>query len=151
MLSLRIDDRAFLNLIRKWLKAGILDTDGQVLHPVTGTPQGGIVSPTLANVYLHYALDLWFGRVVKPRCGGQTLMIRYADDFVCAFQYRDDAERFYKALPQLRGAPGNRRSYRERPSGSSLSSAYRLMSAPFTWRNYVKTLRESRRPRAQGS
>ncbi|MDZ7843050.1 MAG: reverse transcriptase domain-containing protein [Gammaproteobacteria bacterium] len=86
MVSLRIDDRAFLNLIRKWLKAGILDTDGQVLHPVTGTPQGGIVSPILANVYLHYALDLWFERVVKPHCGGQALIIRYADDFVCVRQ-----------------------------------------------------------------
>ena len=100
MLSLRIDDRAFLSLIRKWLKAGILDTDGQVLHPVTGTPQGGIVSPILANVYLHHALDLWFERVVKPRCGGQALLIRYADDYVCAFQYRRDAERFYRVMPK---------------------------------------------------
>lgn len=99
MLSLRVDDRAFLNLLRKWLKAGILDTDGQVLHPVTGTPQGGIVSPILANVYLHYALDLWFERVVKPRCGGQAILIRYADDFVCAFQYQHNAERFYRVLP----------------------------------------------------
>ena len=65
MLSLRIDDRAFLHLIRKWLKAGILETDGQVIHPDTGTPQGGVVSPVLANVYLHYALDLWFEKVVK--------------------------------------------------------------------------------------
>ena len=87
MLRLRIDDRAFLNLIRKWLKAGILDTDGQVVHPVTGTPQGGIVSPILSNVYLHYALDLWFERVVKPRCGGQALLIRYADD--CAPRRRE--------------------------------------------------------------
>ena len=100
MLRLRIDDRAFLDLIRKWLKAGILAPDGQVLHPVTGTPQGGIVSPILANVYLHYALDQWFERVVKPRCGGQALIIRYADDYVCAFQYREDAERFYRAQPK---------------------------------------------------
>jgi len=100
MLSLRIDDRAFLHLIRKWLKAGILDTDGQVLHPVAGTPQGGIVSPILANVYLHYALDLWFERVVKARCGGQAILIRYADDYVCAFQYRREAERFYRDMPQ---------------------------------------------------
>jgi len=60
MLEERINDRAFLRLIQKWLKAGILDTSGEVIHPATGTPQGGIVSPILANVYLHYALDLWF-------------------------------------------------------------------------------------------
>lgn len=100
MLSLRIDDKAFLSLIRQWLKAGILDTDGQILHPVTGTPQGGIVSPILANVYLHHVLDLWFERVVKPRCGGQAVLIRYADDYVCAFQYRRDAERFYRVMAQ---------------------------------------------------
>jgi RNA-directed DNA polymerase len=88
MLGERIDDRAFLGLIRKWLKAGILDTDGQVLHPDTGTPQGGIVSPVLANVYLHYALDLWFERVVKPHCRGKAMLCRYADDFVCAFASR---------------------------------------------------------------
>ena len=98
MLSLRIDDRAFLNLIRNWLKAGILETDGQVVHPVTGAPQGGIVSPILANVYLHYALDQWFERVVKPRCSGQAIIIRYADDYVCAFQYRGEAQRFYREL-----------------------------------------------------
>src|SRR2546430_644859 len=60
MLAQRIDDQAFLHLIRKWLKAGILDTDGKILDPETGTPQGGVISPILANVYLHYALDLWF-------------------------------------------------------------------------------------------
>ena len=63
MLAERIDDEPFLRLIKKWLKAGVLDTDGQVLRPESGTPQGGIVSPVLANVYLHYALDLWFERV----------------------------------------------------------------------------------------
>jgi RNA-directed DNA polymerase len=95
MLSLRIDDRAFLNLIRKWLKAGILETDGKVIHPETGTPQGGVVSPVLVNVYLHYALDLWFDKVVKPGCRGEALMWRFADDWVCAFRFREDAERFY--------------------------------------------------------
>ena len=103
MLSLRIDDRAFLNLIRKWLKAGILETDGNVVHPETGTPQGGIVSPVLANVYLHYALDLWFEKVVKPRCQGDAMICRYADDWVCAFRFREDAERFYRVLPKRLG------------------------------------------------
>ena len=100
MLELRIDDRAFIRLIKKWLRAGILDTDGQVLHPVTGTPQGGVVSPVLANVYLHHVVDLWFEKVVKPRCEGEVYLCRYADDFVCAFQYKRDAERFYRVLPK---------------------------------------------------
>ena len=100
MLSLRIDDGAFVRLIRKWLKAGILETDGQVLHPGAGTPQGGIISPVLANLYLHHVLDLWFDRVVKPRCRGEALLCRYADDFVCAFRYSEDANRFFAALPK---------------------------------------------------
>ena len=103
MLEERIDDRALMRLIKKWLKAGVLDTDGKVIHPVTGTPQGGIVSPILANVYLHYALDLWFHEVVKKRCRGEACLIRYADDFVCAFQYQEDAERFYNELGQTTG------------------------------------------------
>jgi group II intron reverse transcriptase/maturase len=100
MLSLRIDDRAFLHLIRKWLKAGILETDGKLMHPETGTPQGGVVSPVLANVYLHYALDLWFEEVVKSHSRGEAMMCRYADDWVCAFRFREDAEQFYRVLPK---------------------------------------------------
>lgn len=98
MLSKRIDDKPFLNLIRKWLKAGILETDGTVIHPVTGSPQGGIVSPILANIYLHYVLDVWFEEVVRPHCVGHVYLCRYADDFVCAFQKSEDAQRFYKVL-----------------------------------------------------
>lgn len=100
MLEQRVNDRALLGLIDQWLKSGILDTDGRVLHPETGTPQGGVISPILANVYLHYALDLWFEKVVKRHCRGRAMLIRYADDFVCAFQYREDAERFYSVLPK---------------------------------------------------
>ena len=100
MLEQRIDDKAFINLIRKWLKAGILDTDGKVIDANTGTPQGGIVSPVLANIYLHFALDLWFEKVVKRYCTGEVMLVRYADDFVCAFRYRDDAKRFYQELPE---------------------------------------------------
>lgn len=100
MLSLRIDDRAFLRLIRKWLKAGILERNGQVIHPESGTPQGGVISPVLANVYLHYALDLWVENVVKRHCRGETWLCRFADDWVGAFRYQEDAERFYRALPK---------------------------------------------------
>jgi group II intron reverse transcriptase/maturase len=106
MLEQRIDDRAFLNLIRKWLKAGILDTDGTILHPEMGTPQGGIISPVLANVYLHYALDLWFEKAVRKSRRGEAMMCRYADDFVCAFRYQEDAEYFYQALPERLGKFG---------------------------------------------
>jgi group II intron reverse transcriptase/maturase len=98
MLKERIDDKSFLRLIQKWLKAGIMDTDGQVIHPATGTPQGGIVSPILANLYLHYALDLWFETKIKPVCRGSALLIRFADDFVCAFQDKKDAELFHEPL-----------------------------------------------------
>jgi RNA-directed DNA polymerase len=94
MLSERIEDSTFLRLIKKWLKAGILEEDGKVIYPVTGTPQGGIVSAVLANIYLHYALDIWFEKVVKPRCEGEVMLMRYADDFVVCFQYHSDARRF---------------------------------------------------------
>jgi RNA-directed DNA polymerase len=106
MLQIRIDDHALLRLIQKWLKAGVLDTDGQVLHPATGTPQGGTVSPILADVYLHYALDVWFEKAVKTHCAGQARLVRYADDFVCAFENQTDAERFYRALGQRLGKFG---------------------------------------------
>jgi group II intron reverse transcriptase/maturase len=98
MLAQRVQDGAMLNLIRKWLRAGILEEDGQVIHPQTGTPQGGVISPVLANVYLHYALDLWFERVVRPSQQGRCQMVRYADDFVACFAYRHEAEAFEKGL-----------------------------------------------------
>jgi group II intron reverse transcriptase/maturase len=98
MLEERIADGAFLNLIRKWLRAGILEEDGKVIHPESGTPQGGVISPVLANIYLHYVLDLWFERVVKPEQQGRCRMIRFADDFVACFEYRHEAEAFEKAL-----------------------------------------------------
>src|SRR5947209_1803579 len=100
MLEQRIADGAFLNLIRKWLRAGILEEDGKVIHPQTGTPQGGVISPVLANIYLHYALDLWFERVVRPQQQGRCRMIRYADDFVACFEYRHEAEAFEKGLKE---------------------------------------------------
>jgi hypothetical protein len=87
-------------------QAGILDTSGEVIHPATGTPQGGIVSPILANVYLHYALDLRFEERIKRECSGEALIIRYADDFVCAFQYQQDAELYYQQLNERLGKFG---------------------------------------------
>jgi len=99
MLELRIDDRALMRLIKKWLKAGIMEPEGNVVDNEAGTPQGGIISPLLANVYLHYVLDLWFEKAVKKQLKGEGYIVRYADDFICMFQYKDDADRFYRALP----------------------------------------------------
>lgn len=98
MLEQRINDNSLLRLIRKWLKAGVLEPKGEVIHPITGTPQGGIISPILANIYMHYVLNLWFEKVVKKHCKGRALLCVYADDFIAAFQYREDATRFYNVL-----------------------------------------------------
>jgi RNA-directed DNA polymerase len=106
LLELRIDDEPFLRLIRKWLKAGILEPDGAVEYPEKGSPQGGIVSPILANVYLHHALDMWFEESVKTHCRGAAYLCRYADDFVCAFELETDAERFYNVLGNRLGKFG---------------------------------------------
>jgi group II intron reverse transcriptase/maturase len=106
MLAERIDDKATLWLIEKWLKAGVLETDGSVVHPITGTPQGGIISPLLANVYLHQVLDKWIQEEVLPRMNGEACLIRFADDFVCAFEKEEDAQRFYAVLGKRLGKYG---------------------------------------------
>lgn len=103
MLEERVSDRAFLGLIRKWLKAGVLETDGTVENPASGTPQGGIISPVLANIYLHYALDLWFEKVFRKDCGGEAFLVRYADDFVAGFRLRGDAYRFMNSMKERLG------------------------------------------------
>jgi group II intron reverse transcriptase/maturase len=99
MLDIRIGDGVIKKLIRKWLKAKILQEDGTITEPEEGSPQGSSISPILANVYLHYVLDLWFEKVVKPRCEGKAYLCRFADDFICAFRYKEDAQKFYGALP----------------------------------------------------
>jgi group II intron reverse transcriptase/maturase len=101
----RVGDPRLISLIRRWLKAGILE-DGEVHPNEEGTPQGGSISVMLSNVYLHYTLDLWFERVVKPRLRGEAYMLRYIDDFVLCFQYREDALRVQKVLCQRLGKFG---------------------------------------------
>lgn len=96
-LELRIGDPNILRLVRRMLKAGIQE-DGEFEPTEEGTPQGSVVSPILANIYLHYVLDNWFELAVKKQCRGQAEIVRFADDFVCCFQYKGDAERFYAAL-----------------------------------------------------
>lgn len=98
-LGVRINDPNFLRLIKRFLKNGYME-EGK-LHPsAEGTPQGGVVSPILANVYLHYALDLWMEKVVKSECRGAVEIVRYADDFVICVQYKDEAIKILAALKE---------------------------------------------------
>lgn len=101
----RVRDGVLLRLIDKWLKAGVLE-EGNLWYPDAGTPQGGVISPLLANVYLHYVLDAWFARDVQPRMRGRTFLIRYADDFVMGFASEQDARRVMEVLPKRFGKYG---------------------------------------------
>ena len=92
----KIEDKNFLRYIRRFLKSGIIE-DYKYYESDKGTPQGGLISPILANVYLHYVLDNWFS-VIKKSFKGEMYLIRYADDFVVMFQYEDEARKFYKML-----------------------------------------------------
>ena len=100
MRRVRLEDRAFLQLLHQWVQAGGWETDGQVIHPETGPPQGGPGSPVLAKVSRHYALDRGCDTVVTAPCRGEALLCRSADDGVGAFRSQDDAERFSRGLPQ---------------------------------------------------
>lgn len=95
--KLRVGDPRILKLIKSWLKAGVME-DGERKESTIGTPQGGSISVLLSNIYLHYVLDLWFTKVVKPRLKGEAYLVRYLDDFVVCFRYRQDAAKFGKVL-----------------------------------------------------
>jgi len=106
MLEQRIADRPLIRLIVKWLKAGVLETDGKVVHPATGTPQGGVISPLLANIYLHFVQDQWIKKIVSKHCKGRVLFRRYADDSIVCFERHDDAQAYLRALPKRLGKFG---------------------------------------------
>jgi group II intron reverse transcriptase/maturase len=99
MLEERIGDKRVLRVIKRFLKAGIME-EGQRKESEEGTPQGSSLSPILANVYLHYALDLWFERVYIKSCKGKAILIRYADDYVACFQNREDAMGYRAAMEE---------------------------------------------------
>jgi RNA-directed DNA polymerase len=96
-LAVRIKDPSLLLLIRRFLKAGYCEAD-KIVETEQGTPQGGNLSPVLSNIFLHYVLDLWFEKKVRPQVRGQAHLVRYADDFICMVQYADDAEYIEHAL-----------------------------------------------------
>ena len=105
MLDQRVRDGVIRRMIDKWLAAGAWES-GKVTYPDEGTPQGGVLSPLLANIYLHVVLDTWFEREVRPRLRGRATLIRYADDFVVVFTSEDDAHQVAAALPERFGEYG---------------------------------------------
>ena len=102
ILRQRVRDGVILRLIGKWLNAGVLEK-GVITYPEAGTPQGGVISPILANIYLHEVLDKWFEGEVKPRMRGKAFLIRYADDAILVFEREDDARRVMEVLPKRFG------------------------------------------------
>jgi len=93
----RVGDPRIISLIKRWLKAGIME-DGELAESTVGTPQGGSISVLLSNLYLHYVLDLWYEKAIKPRLKGECYLIRYIDDFIVCFQNKEDADRFMNVL-----------------------------------------------------
>lgn len=93
----RIRDKVYIRYIKRFLKSGILE-QGKLIRPEMGTPQGGIISPILGNIYLHFVLDEWFEKVVKRQTEGEASMVRYADDSVACFQYKDEAEKYLRSV-----------------------------------------------------
>lgn len=93
----RIADPRFVRIVQRFLKAGVME-DGAVSASEEGTPQGGLVSPALANIYLHYVLDLWFEKRFIKSCRGRAYLVRYCDDFIACFQYEEEAKRFLSVL-----------------------------------------------------
>lgn len=104
-LARRVTDGVVRRLIDKWLKAGVLEA-GQLFYPEAGTPEGGVISPILANVFLHHVLDVWFAQQVQPRLKGLSSLVRYADDFVMLFEHKEDAERVLAVLGKRLGKFG---------------------------------------------
>lgn len=104
-LDQRVRDGVIRRALDKWLKAGVME-EGNLRHPDTGTPQGGVISPLLSNIYLHEVLDVWFETAVKPRLAGAAFLIRYVDDFVLVFQLESDARRVLEVLPKRFGRYG---------------------------------------------
>jgi hypothetical protein len=106
-LDQRVRDGVLRRAVDKWLKAGVME-EGNLSHPITGTPQGGVISPLLSNIYLHEVLDVWFETAVKPRLHGEAFLIRFVDDFVLVFQLESDARRVLEVLPKRFGRYGLR-------------------------------------------
>jgi len=135
----RVRDGVLLRIIGKWLKAGVFE-DGALHYPKEGTPQGGVVSPLISNIYLHEVLDVWFEEEVKPRLNGQAELIRFADDYVILFTNKRDAHRVQEVLPKRFGKYGltlhdekTRLVEFYRPSGNRHSETFVFLGFTHYW------------------
>ena len=144
MLNQRIGDGVIRRLVSKWLHAGVWEM-GQVTYPEKGTPQGGVISPMLSNIYLHEVLDKWYEEQIKPMLEGQAFMVRYADDFVMGFKSKRDAERVLKVLAKrlakygLELHAGKTRMIDFHPSGKEGTGAsFDFLGFTHTWRKSRK-------------
>jgi len=106
ILKSRVNDGSITRLIGKWLHVGVMEEEGGVTIEANGTPQGGVISPILANIFLHTVLDDWFVKEVRPRMTGNCFLIRFADDLVLGFEHKSDAERVFQVLPKRLGRFG---------------------------------------------
>ena len=150
VLSQRVSDGVLIRLIGKWLNAGVME-EGVVRHPESGTPQGGVISPLLANIYLHEVLDVWWERDVKPRLRGRAELVRYADDFVMVFETEEDARKIEGVLSKrfekygLRLHPEKTRlvrfekpNDREPPQGGDAAASFDLLGFTHFWGKSLK-------------
>ena len=151
-LDRRVRDGVIRRTIGKWLQAGVLE-EGSVRHPAAGTPQGGVISPLLANLYLHEVVDRWFEEEVKPRLGGRATLIRYADDFVIVFASERDAGRVEEVLPKrlsrfgLRLHPDKTRLVRFRAPGGKEEPPESPGPGTFTFLGFTHYWGKSRKGR----
>lgn len=152
VLDQRIKDGVVRRLIDKWLRAGVLE-NGKRIVSTEGTPQGGVASPLLANVFLHHVLDAWFDEQVVPRLRGRGRMVRYADDVVCVFEHRHDAERVRAVLEKrlakygLTLHPSKTRLVAFRPGAKRLPAGGRDAEQTFAFLGFTHYWKRSRRGR----
>lgn len=139
ILNQRVGDGVVRRLVSKWLHAGVWEA-GAVHYPECGTPQGGVISPMLSNIYLHEVLDVWFEDIIKPRLRGRAFLVRYADDFVMGFEQKEDAERVFAVLPKRLAKYGldihpekTRLIDFHPPEGGQGGSAFSFLGFTHTW------------------
>lgn len=145
LLDLRIKDGVLRRMIDKWLKAGVLE-DGQLHYPKEGTPQGGVISPLLANIFLHYVLDEWFIEQIQPLLDSGSAHIRFADDFLLLFTSRKDAERVMEVLPK-RLAKYGLRLHPEKTKLIELDNRKGLNPSTFDFLGFTHYMGKSRKGR----